>query len=277
MGNISTVRSPQQIVGSLIRNWVAETCGYNPAEIYSVSIMPCTAKKYEAQREEMTRKGLPDIDAVLTTRELVRLIRLNGIDMNHLDPEPADEPMGAMSSAGKLFGTGGGPMEALLRTIYYKLTGEEMAVPRINKLRVSRTFKEMNLKVGKRELSVVAVSGMAEAAKLIADLRAGRRNPDIIEIMACPHGCVNGGGQPVRQEEEAIRNRIKILYEADNKEMIKVAHRNPQVLRVYEELLETPGSSKSMELLHLSYRQKEAIELRKNAHHEWQGKSRLYH
>ena len=259
LGNISTVKSPQQIVGSLIRSWVAKNGGYNPADIYSVSIMPCTAKKYEAQRVEMTRKGIADIDTVLTTRELVRLIRLNGIDMNHLDPEPADEPMGAMSSAGKLFGVSGGPLEALLRTVYYKLAGEELTSLRMTKLRANRTFKEISIKIGEKELSVVAVSGMAEAVKLLSDVTSGRKKPHIIEIMACPHGCVNGGGQPVKPDESVIRNRIKAIYDGDNRNMIKVAHRNPQILKVYEELLEKPGSSKSRELLHITYEHKETV------------------
>ncbi len=257
LANISSVRSPQQIMGSLIRHWITGKGGYNPAEIYSVSVMPCTAKKYEAQRTEMTSKGIADIDTVLTTRELVRLIRLHGIDMNHLDPEPADEPMGAMSSAGKLFGVGGGPLEALMRTVYYKLTGEELTNLRMTKLRASRTYKEMSLKTGKKEISIIAVSGLAEAVKLIAEVRAGRKKPDIIEILACPYGCVNGGGQPVQPNEMTIRNRIKALYDADNKERIKVAHRNPQILRIYDEVLEKPGSSKSKEWLHTSYHPKE--------------------
>ncbi len=256
--NITTVRSPQQITGSLIRNWGPASDDEDPANIYSVSVMPCTAKKYEAQRVEMTRKGIPDIDAVLTTRELVRLIRLHGIDMDHLNPEPSDEPMGAMSSAGKLFGVGGGPLEALLRTVYYKLTGEELTNLRMLKLRSSRTIKEMSLKIGKKELSIVAVSGMAEVVKFLAEVKSGRKKPDIIEIMACPLGCVNGGGQPVRPDESTIRNRVKALYDADNKEMIKVAHKNPQILRVYDELLEAPGSRKCIEMLHTTHTHKEA-------------------
>ncbi len=258
--NISTVRSPQQIVGSLVRTWIADKLETGRQDIYSVSVMPCTAKKHEAQRVELTHGGLQDIDAVLTTRELARLIRLNGIDMNHLEPEPSDEPMGALSSAGKLFGTGGGTLEALMRTIYYKLTGEELTGMRMTKLRTARTYKEMIIRTGRKELSVIAVSGMAEAVRLLHDIRAGKKKPHVVEIMACPYGCVNGGGQPPASDESVLRARMKALYDADNKEMIKVAHRNPQILQLYNELLGSPGSKESMKLLHTSYTfQKELI------------------
>jgi iron only hydrogenase large subunit-like protein len=257
--HISPVRSPQQIMGSLIRSWYVKSMQINPADVYSVSIMPCTSKKFEAQRFEMSSKGIADIDTVLTTREFARLIRLHGIDMDHLDPEPADEPMNSMSSAGKLFGVSGGSLEALLRTIYYKYTGKELTNYRLSKLRMSRNVKEMSLKIGKKDINIAAVSGMANAVKLLEEVRAKRKKIDIIEVMACQGGCVNGGGQPIVHDENAVKNRSRAIYDFDSKEILKVAHKNVQVQKLYDELLDFPLSPKACELLHTSYTAKEII------------------
>ncbi|MBE0652794.1 MAG: iron hydrogenase small subunit, partial [Bacteroidales bacterium] len=257
--HLSVVKSPQQIMGSAIRNFVPAITGIQPETIFSVSIMPCTAKKYEAQKVEMSQKGVPDIDRVLTVRELVRLIRLHGIDMDHLEPEPADEPMGAMSSAGKLFGVSGGSLEALIRTVYFRLTGKELESLRMSKLRSIRNLKEMTLKAGKRELNVAAVSGMAAAVNLLDAIRTGKKSYDIIEIMACPGGCINGGGQPIRHDEGILKNRAKALYDFDSRDMIKLAHKNPQVIKAYEVYYDKPGSEKCINQLHTSFSAREVI------------------
>jgi iron-only hydrogenase group A len=257
--NITSVKSPQQITGSLIKTWISQKEGIAPANIYSVSIMPCTAKKFEGQRVEMTQKGISDIDTVLTTRELARLIRLHGLDINLLEPEPPDEPMGGISSSGKLFGVSGGVMESLLRTIYYKSTGKELDDTKVPKLRSFKPVREAQLKIGKTELKVVAVSGIGHAIKILEDVRNKKRHYDIIEIMACPGGCVSGGGQPIRSDENAVKNRIKTLYETDNREHIKAAHKNPQVISLYEDFLTEPMSKKSMELLHTSFTPREVL------------------
>lgn len=256
---LSNVRSPQQIMGSAIRNYYPFISDDDPERIFSVSIMPCTAKKYEAQKVEMTKKGIPDIDRVLTIREFVRLIKLHGIDMDHLDPEPADEPMGAKSSAGKLVGASGGSLEALLRTVYYKMSGKNLESMRMNKLRSSRGLKEMSVKIGRKELKVAAVSGMAAAVNLLESLRSAKKHYDIIEVMACQGGCVNGGGQPIRHEEISTKTRAKALYDMDNNEIIKVAHKNPQILQAYEKYYEEPGSEKCIRELHTVYTSKEDI------------------
>jgi iron-only hydrogenase group A len=259
LDKLSTVKSPQQIMGSAIRSYFTSESEVKAEDIFSVSIMPCTAKKYEAQKVEMTRKGLPDIDTVLTVREFVRLIKLHGIDMDHLEPEPADEPMGTMSSAGKLFGASGGALEALMRTVYYRLSGKELESFRMNKLRSSRGLKEMTLRFGKKEIHIAAVSGMVAAMNLLEAIKSGKKSYHVIEIMACPGGCVNGGGQPVHHEEANIKNRAKALYDFDNRDMIKVAHKNPQVLRAYDKYYEKPGSAKCLQELHTRFSVKEVL------------------
>jgi iron-only hydrogenase group A len=257
--NISTVKSPQQITGTLIKTWLAEKENINPLKIYSVSIMPCTAKKFEGQRVEMTRKGISDIDTVLTTRELARLIRLHGIDMDQLEPEPSDDPMVGISSSGKLFSVSGGVMESLLRTVYYKWTGKELDDSKLPKLRGFKPVREAQLKIGKTELNVVAVSGLSHAIHVLDEIRNHKKHYDIIEIMACPGGCVAGGGQPIRKDENAVRNRIKGVYENDIREHIKAAHKNPQVIALYEEFLSEPMSKKCIELIHTTYTQREVL------------------
>jgi len=250
--NISSVRSPQQITASLIRNLVTEN---EPAENkpWQVSIMPCTAKKHEAQRVEMGEKGVQDIDTVLTTREFIRLIRLNGIDMEHLEPEPPDESFGIASSSGKLFSVGGGMTEALLRTIYYRFNENDISSSQLTKLRTQRNFTELSVKLGKKEIKVAAVSGMKNAVKLLEELKSGKRKYHIIEIMACPGGCVNGGGQPVSGDENLVKVRAKTIYDMDNKDLLRLAHRNPSVMKIYDEFLGKPGSKKAKDMLHTKY------------------------
>jgi iron-only hydrogenase group A len=259
LGNICTVKSPQQITGALIKTWISEKENISPANIYSVSIMPCTAKKFEGQRVEMTRKGISDIDTVLTTRELARLIRLHGIDIEHLEPEPSDDPMGGVSSSGKLFGVSGGVLESLLRTVYYKSTGKELDDTKLPKLRSSRPVREVQIRIGNDELRAVAVSGISHAIQVLEEVRIGKKQYDIIEITACPGGCVAGGGQPIRADENAVRNRIKTLYDYDNRDLFKVAHKNPQVIGLYDDYLTEPMSAKSMEILHTRFSPREVL------------------
>jgi len=251
--SLTTVKSPQQIGGALIKSWITERYGLESGSIHSVSIMPCTAEKYESQRVEMTQKGVSDIDTVLTTRELARLIRLHGIDLDHLEPQPYDEPMGSMSSAGKLFGVSGGTLEALLRTVYFRLTGKELEKNQLQKLRGNKPVREIQLSVDNKELNCVAVSGIANALKVLEDIRAGRKQYHIIEIMACQGGCVAGGGQPIPADERDIKSRIKSLYDCDDRELINAAHKNPQVINAYDQFLGEPMSEKSKNLLHTSF------------------------
>jgi iron-only hydrogenase group A len=257
--NVSTCKSPQQMMGAVIKTWFAEREDIKPENIYSVSIMPCTAKKFEAQRTTMTRKGLTDVDAVLTTRELVDLIKMYGINIQQLDPETADSPMGLRSSAGKLFGASGGVMEAALRTAYFKLTGKEMVQFRVNEIRGLNGKKETKIQIGDLEIGVAVVSGLANAKLLLDEIRNGRNDLHFIEVMACPGGCIAGGGQRIGAGLEAIRARMKSLYEIDDKESIKVSHRNPEIIELYEKFLEKPLGHKSHELLHTEYKEREDV------------------
>ena len=253
LSKISSIKSPQQIAGALIKTWVADKYGYQPKDIYSVSIMPCTSKKDEAQRAEMTRKGISDIDTVITTRELVRLIRLNGIDILSLEPENTDEPMGALSSSGKLVGVSGGTMESLIRTIHFKNTGKEITPGKFAKFRLARGIKEFSFTLADKEIEAVAVSGMANAARILEDIRTGRKKYNLIEIMACPGGCVNGGGQPITRDENLLKVRAKSLYEFDSRESIKMPHKNPQIINIYNDFLSEPLGEMTRELLSVNY------------------------
>lgn len=250
---ISKFKSAPQINGALIKTWIADKFKINSANIYSVLISPCVARKMEAQRSEMTQKGLSYIDTVLTTRELIRLIKLNGIDMNNLASELSDEPMGALSSTGKLHELSGGLLESLLRTIYYKYSGEDLNVTKLSKLRVSGEIKELSFNLGDREINVVAVSGMINFLKILEGIRNKTNKYHIIEIMACPGGCINGGGQPIDPDTDKLKSRTKSLYDFDNSEIIKSAHKNPQIKKIYKEFLKEPSGEKSKQLFTVNY------------------------
>jgi NADH-quinone oxidoreductase subunit G/NADP-reducing hydrogenase subunit HndD len=257
--NLSTCKSPQQMMGALIKSFFAKRLDIDPRKIYSVSIMPCTAKKFEAARPEMTQNGVPDIDAVLTTRELAQLTRMRGIDVGLLEPSGADTPFGERSSAGKLFGATGGVMEAALRSAYYLVTGGELAELKIEAVRGLKGVKEARVKVGDVELGVAVVSSLGNARRLLEEIKAGRKDLHFIEVMTCPGGCIAGGGQPLGVDPDTIRARLKALYQIDRDAGLRVSHRNKQVLRLYEEFLERPLGHRSHELLHTHYAKREVI------------------
>ncbi len=256
---ISTCKSPQQIMGTIIKSFFAPAEGINPNEIYSVAIMPCVAKKFEAQREEMTQKAISDVDAVITTRELARLIRLYGIDIHSIEPQQPDSPLGMRSSAGKLFGTSGGATEGIFRTLHYYMTGKEMQQPKIADLRSNGAIKEIELKIGNKKLTAILVSGMGNIRPLLDSVAAGEVKAHFIEVMACPGGCVNGGGQPFGSSEKDVKARAKSIYEIDEVETIKVAHKNPMVTDMYERFLEAPGSDLSKKYLHTRYTKRDVL------------------
>jgi len=253
LDNITTVKSPQQITGSLVKTWYAEKEKISPDDIYSVSIEPCTARKYEAQRVEMTRKGVPDIDLVITTRELSRLIRLHGLNIDQLAHEMPDGPFISAGSTGKLHGISGGLTEAFLRTVTFMLTGLEPAKDDLARLRTQRAVREGTLKVGNREISYAAVSGMANAVKLLKEVRSGRKKYHFIEVMACKGGCIAGGGQMIGRDEMINKQRIKSIYESDAREIMNSSYKNPLVAALYGEFLEKPLSKKSKQYLHISF------------------------
>ncbi len=251
--NISTCKSPQQMMGALIKGYFAQKENIPVENIYSVSIMPCTAKKFEAERPELSHDGIADIDAVLTTRELARVIKLNGLDIKQMSPESADVPFGRRSSAGKLFGASGGVMEAALRTAHKLITGEELKDYKIQTLRGLKGHKEMHAEVGDLKLGVAVVSGLANAKALLDEIKAGRKDLQFIEVMTCPGGCINGGGQPVGVDMDAVQKRMKALYKIDRDADVKVSHENRDVKKLYEEFLGEPLSERSHHLLHTSY------------------------
>ena len=256
---LSPLKSPQQINGSLIREWFSGTGKQGEQELVSVLITSCTAAKTEARRMEMTREGLPVIDLVLTTRELLRMIKLSGLELDQLEPEIPDEPFYSLGSAGKLPGVSGGELEATVRTLYAMAAGTEMPPSKLHRFRVQRSFREMTVKAGLSEIRIGAVSGLANAHAVIKELKAGKKKLDILEVMACPEGCVNGGGQPIPVDEKLLRARSKAIYEMDNGSELHSAHLNQQVQEIYKEYLGEPGGEKSRELLYTTFTKREVL------------------
>lgn len=259
LGHVSTCRSPQQMLGAIIKSFFAEREGIAPDKIFSVAIMPCTAKKFEAARPEMARQGVPDVDAVLTTRELARVIRMRGLDFQSLTPERADTPFGERSTAGKIFGATGGVMEAAIRTAYHMLTGGELEDLKVEAVRGFDGRKEAKLNIDGQEIGVAVVSGLLNARALLEEIRNGRDDIHFIEVMTCPGGCIAGGGQPQTADPEAIRARMQALYNIDRDEPVRTAHGNPSIQRLYEEFLGEPLGEKSHHLLHTHYAKREVL------------------
>jgi len=257
--NVSTCKSPQQMMGAIIKSFYAERAGVDPATIYSVAVMPCTAKKFESRRPELAVNGLSDVDAVLTTRELAQLVRQGGLDFGRLKAEAADTPFGERSSAGKLFGASGGVMEAALRTASHLLTGQPLPELKVDALRGSSARKEAKVHLGELEVGVAAVSGLSNAATLLDELRAGRSDLHFVEVMTCPGGCVAGGGQPIGADPAAIKARMAALYTIDRDAGLRCSHDNPSVKRLYREYLGEPGGERSHTLLHTRYAPREVL------------------
>jgi iron-only hydrogenase group A len=259
LDNLSSCKSPQQMTGAIIKSYFAEKANLKPENIISVSIMPCTAKKFEAQRATMGRNGISDVDIVITTRELIEMIKLYGIDMQHIEPEQTDSPLGVRSSAGKIFGATGGVMEAALRTAYKELTGKELINFKINAIRGLQGRKETKIRINDLEVGVAVVSGLANAGVLIEEIRNGRKDIHFIEVMTCPGGCIAGGGQRIGTAESVVEARMQSLYDIDERESLKVSHKNPEITELYEKFLGKPLGHKSHELLHTTYNKREVL------------------
>jgi len=257
--NVSSCKSPQQMMGAMVKTYFAEKAGINPENIYSVSIMPCTAKKFEAQRSEMTRNGITDVDAVLTTREFAELIKMYGVDLKNIEPEVTDSPLGVRSSAGKLFGATGGVMEAAIRTAYFKLTGKELIEFKVNAIRGLAGRKETKININGLEIGVAVVNGLGNAQKLLDEIKEGKNDVHFIEVMACPGGCIAGGGQKIGATTEAIKERMMSLYKIDENATIKVSHKNPEVIELYNSFLIEPCGHKSHETLHTTYCKRDVL------------------
>ena len=257
--NLSSCKSPQGMFGAVAKTYYAEKMGIDPKDIYVVSVMPCTAKKFEAERMDHTAvEGLADIDAVITVRELARMIKKAGILFNQLPDEEYDAPFGLGSGAGTIFGATGGVMEAALRTAYEKLTGEELEKLEFNEVRGVEGIKEATYTIAGNEIRVAVTSGTANAKKLLEMIKSGEKTYDFIEVMACPGGCVNGGGQPI--QPTSVHNNVDIrakraagLYNDDKNLPVRKSHMNPDVKAIYAEYFGEPNSHKAHEILHTGY------------------------
>ena len=260
--NLSSCKSPQQMFGAVVKTWYAEKNNLDPHDIVVVSVMPCTAKKFEARRDNQSAAGVYDIDIAITTRELARMIKRAGIQFKNLADSSFDDPLGVSTGAGAIFGATGGVMEAALRTAVEKLTGQELTNLDFTEVRGTKEIKEATYKVGDLEVNVAVTSGLANARHLLDEIRAGRKNYHFIEIMGCPGGCINGGGQPV--QPASVRNfvdlkteRAKALYEEDKNLPLRKSHESPVIKTLYEEYFGEPGSHKAHKVLHTTYKERE--------------------
>ena len=249
--NLSTAKSPQQMFGTMSKTYMAQRLGLDPDKIFSVSVMPCTAKKYERTVNEVQDSGHgKDVDLVLTTREIDRIIRSDGIEPDELYDMPFDDVFGAGSGAGVIFGSTGGVMEAALRSAYFLATGENPDPDAFSEVRGSGGWREATFNLAGQELKIAIVSGLGNVRRLIDAVRSGQEEYDFVEVMACPGGCVGGGGQPFRDGEEKASERAGILYSLDNVNDIRFSHENPTVIELYENFLDAPLSEKSHHYLH---------------------------
>ena len=267
--HLSSCKSPHEMFGAILKHYYAEKKGIKPEDMFVVSVMPCTAKKYEKDRPELVTGGLKDVDAVLTTRELAKLIKRSGILFDRLPEEDFDyDIVGDYTGAGVIFGATGGVMEAALRTAAWKLTGKELENVEIKEVRGLEGIKEASFNLGGTEVKVAVAHGMKNAKILLDEIRAGKSPYHFIEIMGCPGGCVAGGGQPyvkpcfLPNEEDNILDtyrdkRANALYSEDEGRPLRVSHKNPQIIDLYKDFLGEPNSHKAHELLHTTYSAKE--------------------
>ena len=249
--NLSTAKSPQQMFGAVIKSYVAKKNDIDPDKIFSVSVMPCVAKKYECGVEQVNDAGHGrDVDMVLTTRELDRLIRADRIQVEHLNESRFDEVFGEGTGAGVIFGATGGVMEAALRSAYFLITGSNPPVEAFKQVRGMDGWKEAVFEIEGMDVRVAVASGLANTRRLMEAIDKGEVEYDFVEIMACPGGCAGGGGQPIHEGEELAESRGKSLYGIDKNSKLRFSHENPSVILTYEEYLEKPNSHLAHELLH---------------------------
>jgi len=264
--HLSTCKSPHQMFGALLKTYYAEKEEIDPSKIYVVSVMPCIAKKFERQRKEMTNEGMYDVDNVITTRELARMIKQANIEFTKLEDTNFDSPMGEATGAAAIFGTTGGVMEAALRTAQDTLTGKDLDKIDFEAVRGGEGIKKATVKIADTEMKVVAASGLANAQKIMEEIKSGKADYQFVEIMACPGGCVMGGGQPIKSSKERAEKDIRklradCLYSIDEKSVIRKSHENPIVKKIYKDYLEKPGSHKAHELLHTHYEKREKYDI----------------
>lgn len=257
---ISTCKSPQGMQGAMIKSYYAQKIGLDPKKIFVLSIMPCTAKKFEAGRPELSVSHTdPDVDVVLSTREFARMLKIAGIDFSRMPEEGFDDPLGESTGAGVIFGASGGVMEAALRTAHYMITGRDMDQIDFTSVRGLQSVKESSIKIGNATLKVAAVSGLHNIDRFLEEVRKGNSEYHFIEVMACPGGCINGGGQPLPSTPAKIKKRMEGIYEIDRSLPKRCSHYNDSVQAIYDNFLGKPGGKKSHELLHTHYMKRESI------------------
>lgn len=264
--HLSSCKSPHQMFGALIKSYYAEKENIDPSKIFVVSVMPCVAKKFERTRDNMKSTGYDDVDAVITTRELSRMIKQAHIDFVNLEDSEYDAPMGEATGAAAIFGTTGGVMEAALRTVQEKVTGNCFERLEYEQVRGAEGIKRASLDMNGTKVNVVVASGLKNAQTIMEEIKSGKADYQFVEIMACPGGCVMGGGQPIRTSKERasidIRGkRANALYSIDEKSKIRKSHENPVLQKVYAEYLGEPGGHRAHELLHTSYVKREKYNL----------------
>ena len=262
LDHLSSCKSPHQMFGAIIKSYFAQKYNVEPSKIVTVSIMPCIAKKYEASREEMEVDTLRDVDYVLTTRELARMIRQANINFNSLEDGDFDIPMGDASGAGAIFGTTGGVMEAAIRTAVDTLEGKSLEKVEYEAVRGEKEIKEATLQITGKEIKIAVASGLANARKIMEQIKQGKCEYQFVEIMACPGGCVMGGGQPIKNSRtraavDVRKLRADALYDIDEKSVIRKSHENPVMIELYKEFLQKPGSEIAHKYLHTHYTKKD--------------------
>ena len=271
LDHLSSCKSPHEMQGAILKSYYAQEKGIDPKDIFVVSIMPCTAKKFEKERDQLQHDGLADVDAVLTTRELARMIKRAGILFERLPDEEYDaDIMGDYSGAGVIFGVTGGVMEAALRTVYFVLTGKEHDAIKFEAVRGFEGIKEASVDIDGTVVNVAVAHGMKNAKVLLDEIREGKSKYHFIEIMGCPGGCVNGGGQPVvrscflpNEDNDIVdtyrQKRADALYSEDERNALRQSHNNPQIKELYDKFLGEPNSHKAHELLHTTYQAREGF------------------
>lgn len=262
--HVSTCKSPHEMEGAVLKTYYAKKMGLNPEDIFVVSIMPCTVKKFEAERPELNHEHLQDVDAVLTTRELVRIFKMTGIDFVDLPEDEFDNPLGESTGAAAIFGTSGGVMEAAIRTAYFKIAGNHLDKLELEDFRTENKVKSKTIKINDDiTLNAAVVNGIGNVGKILDEIENGDSKYHFIEVMACPGGCINGGGQPIHAKPEKIRKRVQALYEIDVNAKTRRSYENESVQKLYNEFLEEPNSHIAHEILHTNYIDRKSILKRK--------------
>jgi len=261
--NLSSCKSPQQMAGSMFKTYGASVDGVEPERVYSVAIMPCTCKKFEAERREMKASGYQDVDAVLTTRELAYLIKEAMIDFSSLPEETFDKPLGVYSGAGSIFGITGGVTEAAIRTAYEMLTGKQLSDVDVTAARGEQSIKRLTLDTGELKLKTVVVAGLKNVVPILENLKQGEADFHFMEVMTCPAGCISGGGQPkMLLKDDSIKaydRRGCSIYEHDKEQYIRKSHENPEIQDIYQRFLGEPLGHQAHKLLHTHYKPKKSV------------------